>query len=154
MTRTLVPMALAAALCAIPIHAQQTQKPIRISTRTVALYATVTDSEKHLVPDLAEDDFEIYDNGKLQTVSQFDNKPQPISVVVMLDTSGSMTGSLDLVYRAAEQFLLRLLPDDQAMVGAFNDKIELHPEGFTTDRDQLVSLLKDLDFGNPTRLYD
>ena len=40
------------------------------------------------------------------------------------------------------------------MIGAFNDKIELHPDGFTTDRDHLISLLKDLDFGNPTRLYD
>jgi Ca-activated chloride channel homolog len=154
MTRTLVPIVLAAAICVIPIHAQQTQKPIRVSTRTVALYATVTDSDKHLVPDLEEGDFEIYDNGKLQTINQFDNQPQPISVVVMLDTSGSMTGSLDLVYRAAEQFLLRLLPHDQGMVGAFNDKIELHPEGFTTDRDHLISLLKELDFGNPTRLYD
>jgi len=154
MTRTLVPIALAAAICVIPIHAQQTQKPIRVSTRTVALYATVTDSDKHLVPDLEEGDFDIYDNGKLQTINQFDNQPQPISVVVMLDTSGSMTGSLDLVYRAAEQFLLRLLPHDQGMVGAFNDKIELHPEGFTTDRDHLISLLKELDFGNPTRLYD
>jgi VWFA-related protein len=154
MTRTLVPIVLAAAICVIPIHAQQTQKPIRVSTRTVALYATVTDSDKHLVPDLEEGDFEIYDNGKLQTLNQFDNQPQPISVVVMLDTSGSMTGSLDLVYRAAEQFLLRLLPHDQGMVGAFNDKIELHPEGFTTDRDHLISLLKELDFGNPTRLYD
>ena len=154
MTRILLPVVLAAAICAVPMQAQQNQKPIRVSTRTVALYATVTDSEKHLVPDLEEDDFEIYDNGKPQTIIQFDNKPQPISVVVMLDTSGSMTGSLDLVYRAAEQFLLRLLPEDQAMIGAFNDKIELHPDGFTTDRDHLISLLKDLDFGNPTRLYD
>ena len=154
MTRTLVPAVLVAAVLLSPVRAQEPQKPIRVSTRTVALYATVTDSDKRLVPDLDEGDFEVYDNGKLQTINLFDNKPQPISVVVMLDTSGSMTGSLDLVYRAAEQFLLRLLPQDQAMVGAFNDKIELHPAEFTSDRDQLISILKELDFGNPTRLYD
>ncbi len=147
-------MALAVAVLLAPIRAQEPQKPIRVSTRTVALYATVTDAEKRLVPDLTEDDFEIYDNGKLQTMNLFDNKPQPISVVVMLDTSGSMTLALDLVKRAAEQFLIRLLPDDEGMVGAFNDKIEFHPEGFTNSRDELVSLLKDLDFGYPTRLYD
>jgi Ca-activated chloride channel homolog len=155
MTRTLVPLALAVALLLVPIRAQETpQKPIRVSTRTVALYATVTDSEKRLVPDLSENDFEVYDNGKLQTINLFDNKPQPITVVVMLDTSGSMTLALDLVKRAAEQFLIRLLPDDQGMVGAFNDKIEFHPEGFTNNRDELISLLKELDFGYPTRLYD
>jgi len=149
-------MAAAVALLLIaPIGAQESQqKPIRVSTRTVALYATVTDAEKRLVPDLGQDDFEIYDNGKLQTINLFDNKPQPITVVVMLDTSGSMTLALDLVKRAAEQFLIRMLPDDQGMVGAFNDKIEFHPEGFTNNRDELVSLLKDLDFGYPTRLYD
>jgi Ca-activated chloride channel family protein len=101
-----------------------------------------------------QDDFEVYDNNKLQTLTSFDNKPQPISVVVMLDTSGSMTLALDLVKAAAEQFLLRLMPDDQGMVGAFNDKIEFHPEGFTNSRDMLVRSLKDLDFGYPTRLYD
>lgn len=155
MTRTLVPLALGVAVLLAPLRAQdQSQRPIRVSTRTVALYATVTDAEKRLVPDLAEDDFEVYDNGKLQAINLFDNKPQPITVVVMLDTSGSMTMALDLVKRAAEQFLIRLLPDDQGMVGAFNDKIEFHPEGFTNNRDELVSLLKELDFGYPTRLYD
>lgn len=155
MTRILFPMAAAVAILLAPMRAQESQqKPIRVSTRTVAMYATVTDAEKRLVPDLTEDDFEIYDNGKLQTLSQFDNKPQPISVVVMLDTSGSMTLALDLVKHAAEQFLLRLLPDDEGMVGAFNDKIEFHPDGFTNNRDELISLLKDLDFGYPTRLYD
>src|SRR6185312_15388796 len=121
---------------------------------TVALYATVTDAEKRLVPDLVQDDFEVYDNGKLQTLTTFDNKPQPISVVVMLDTSGSMTLALDLVKAAAEQFLIRMMPEDQGMVGSFNDKIKFLPDGFTNGRDELVRLLKDLDFGYPTRLYD
>ena len=152
--RIFAPIAVTAILIA-SLAAQETpQKTFKVSTNTVALYATVTDAEKRLVPDLVQDDFEVYDNGKLQTLTSFDNKPQPISVVVMLDTSGSMTLALDLVKAAAEQFLLRLMPDDQGMVGAFNDKIEFHPEGFTNSRDILVRSLKDLDFGYPTRLYD
>jgi Ca-activated chloride channel homolog len=155
MTRTLASLALPVALLLVPARAQeQPQKPIRVSTNNVALYVTVTDAERRLVPDLVEEEFEVYDNGKLQTLNLFDNRPQPITVVVMLDTSGSMTLALDLVKRAAEQFLIRLLPQDQGMVGAFNDKIEFHPEGFTSNRDELVSLLKELDFGYPTRLYD
>jgi Ca-activated chloride channel family protein len=66
-----------------------------------------------------------------------------------------MTTALDLVKQGAEQFLLRLLPEDQAQVGAFNDKIEFHPESsFSSNRDELVRSLRDLDFGYPTRLYD
>lgn len=144
--------ALAVSLLALPTAAQQGK--FKVSTNTVAIYATVTDADKRLVPDLVEEDFEVYDNGKLQTLTSFDNKPLPITVVVMLDSSGSMTLALDLVKAAAEQFLLRMLPDDQGLVGAFNDKIQFLPDAVTGSRDELIRSLKDLDFGYPTRLYD
>jgi len=130
---------------------------IRVSTQTVPLYVTVTDSAKRIIPDLVREDFEVYDNGKLQALTNFDNQVTPINVVVMLDTSGSMTLALDLVKQAAEEFILRLLPDDRAKVGAFNDKLEVKPQSglpFTNNRDQLIRYLGDLDFGYPTRLYD
>ena len=136
----------------ISIFAQQ--PTFRTGTRTVALYATVTDTQKRLVPDLTQEDFQIFDNDKLQTLDLFVNEVQPITVVVMLDTSASMTGNLKLLEQAAEQFLLRLLPKDKGMVGAFNDKIEFFPSTFTSDRDRLIRALRELDFGNPTRLYD
>src|SRR5204863_9986816 len=61
----------------------------------------------------------------------------------------------DFVKDGAEQFLLRLLPDDKAQVGEFNDKIKFHPGNFIDDRDRLIYLVKnELDFGYPTRLYD
>src|SRR5436190_12203498 len=136
------------------ISAFAQQPTFRTGTRTVALYATVTDAQKRLVPDLAQDDFQIYDNDKLQTIDLFVNEVQPITVVVMLDTSASMTGNLKLLENAAEQFLMRMLPKDKGLVGAFNDKIEFFPSSFTSDRDRLIRSLRDLDFGNPTRLYD
>src|SRR5690349_3662231 len=149
--RRIVPALVALAL-SVPLAAQQ---KIKVSTASVPVYVTVIDAEKHLVPDLQIDDFEILDNGKPQPINVFENKPTPITVTVMLDTSGSMTGSLDLVKAGAEQFILRLLPGDQAQVGEFNDKIRFHPGSFIDDRDRLVYLLKnELDFGNPTRLWD
>jgi Ca-activated chloride channel homolog len=149
--RRMVPALVALALC-VPLAAQQ---KIKVSTASVPVYVTVVDAEKHLVPDLQIDDFEILDNTKPQQINVFENKPTPITVTVMLDTSGSMTGSLDLVKAGAEQFILRLLPGDQAQVGEFNDKIRFHPGSFIDDRDRLVYLLKnELDFGNPTRLWD
>jgi Ca-activated chloride channel homolog len=142
----------ALALLAIPLRGQ-----IKVATQAVALYVTVTDSTGRLVPGLVQEDFEVLDNGKPQTLTNFDNKTMPITAVVMLDTSGSMTLSIDLVKQAAEEFLMRMLPEDKGKVGAFNDKLEVKPDPgfpFTNNRDQLIRALGDLDFGYPTRLYD
>ena len=125
----------------------------RSGTDIVSLFVTVADAQGRLVPDLTKDDFEVLDNGRSQPIVYFENVIQPISVVVMLDTSGSMTASISLLKQAAEQFLLRLLPADQGRVGAFNDKIQISAR-FTNNRDDLISEVKELDFGNGTRLWD
>jgi Ca-activated chloride channel homolog len=139
------------ALC-VPLAAQQ--PTFRSSGgATVPLFATVTDAQNRLVPDLTKDDFTVLDNDKPQELVIFTNESQPITVVVMLDTSGSMTASIQLLKAAAEQFVTRLLPDDKGAVGAFNDKIELSAS-FTNDRDRLITEIRDLDYGNGTRLYD
>ena len=130
------------------------QPTFRAGTQVVSLFATVTDAQKRLVPDLVQSDFEVFDNEKSQPLVFFQNEIQPISVVVMLDTSGSMTMTLDLLKAAAEQFVLRLLPADKARIGAFNDKIQFMGRSFMNDRDQLVTDIKNIDYGNGTRLWD
>jgi Ca-activated chloride channel family protein len=143
-----------AALAGSLVLAQQPDQPVfRSSVRTVPVYATVIDSAGRLVPSLERTDFSVLDNGKPAEVALFSNESQPFTAVVMLDTSASMTANLKLLNRAAEQFLLRLLPVDRAQVGAFNDKIQLSGT-FTNDRDELIGALNDLYFGNPTRLND
>ncbi len=129
------------------------QPTFRTNTQIVSIFATVTDAQNRLVPNLEREDFEVFDNDKPQPLLIFDNETQPITVVVMLDTSGSMTASIALLKQAAEQFLIRLLPADKGVVGAFNDKIEVGGS-FTSNRDQLISEMRDLDYGNGTRLYD
>jgi Ca-activated chloride channel family protein len=131
----------------------QEQPIFKSNVRTVPIYATVVDPSGRLVPDLAQADFSIFDNGKPADLTLFSNESQPFTAVVMLDTSASMTANLKLLNRAAEQFLLRLLPVDKAQVGAFNDKIQLSGT-FTNNRDELIGDLNDLYFGNPTRLND
>ena len=88
---------------------QETQK-FKSGTQTVPLCVTVTDATRRLVPELAQEDFEILDNGKPQSITLFDNEIRPIAAVVMLDTSGSMTLALDLVKKASEQFVIRPCP--------------------------------------------
>ena len=131
-----------------------TQEPtFRSSTRIVPVITTVTDAQGRLVPSLEREEFTILDNGKPQDITFFQNDVQPFSVVVMMDYSASMTANLDLLESAAEQFILRLLPADRGQVGSFSDKIQFSGT-FTNDRDDLIGALNDLQFGNPTRLYD
>jgi Ca-activated chloride channel family protein len=147
-------MTVAALAFTVQIGAQQLPT-FRTGTRTVPIYATVTDASGRLVPDLTRDDFEVRDNGKKVDLTVFESTVQPITVVVMLDTSGSMTMNMELLKQAATQFVLRLLPEDRARIGTFNDKIKVEPKDFTGDRDVLVDILRgDIDYGNPTRLWD
>jgi len=125
----------------------------KAGTQVVSLFVTVADATRRLVSGLTQEDFEIFDNEKPQAISFFQNEVQPITVVVMLDTSGSMTLTLDLLRQGAEQFLIRLLPEDKGRVGAFNDKIQFSST-FTSNRDQLITDVKNLDYGNGTRLWD
>jgi VWFA-related protein len=130
------------------------QEPtFRSSTRIVPVATTVTDAQGRLVPNLERDQFTILDNGKPQTITFFENEVQPFTAVVILDFSASMTANLERLKQATEQFLIRMLREDKAQVGAFSDKIQFSGE-FTSDRDDLIAALDDLQFGNPTRLYD
>jgi Ca-activated chloride channel family protein len=129
------------------------QATFKSGTSIVPVLTTVTDSQGRLVPNLEQEEFTILDNGKPQPISFFQNETQPFTVVVMLDFSASMTANLDLLKQATEQFLLRLLPADKGQVGAFSDKIQFSGT-FTNNRDSLIKDLSDLQFGNPTRLYD
>jgi Ca-activated chloride channel family protein len=157
MRRFLIPVvvgALAVSFAASALSRVEAQEPIfRSSTRIVPVVTTVTDMQGRLVPMLEREEFTILDNGKPQEISFFQNDVQPFTVVVMLDYSASMTANLDRLAAAAEQFLLRMLPQDKGQVGAFSDKIQFSGT-FTNDRDDLIFALKDLQFGNPTRLYD
>ena len=153
MTFPALPAAVAALTVASSMLVLAQQPTFRSGTQIVSLFVTVGDAQKRLVPGLTQDDFEVFDNDKPQPIVFFDNSIRPITVVTMLDTSGSMTLMIDLLKRAAEQFLIRLLPEDKGRIGAFNDKIQMNAR-FTSNRDDLVSYLADLDYGNSTRLWD
>lgn len=146
-------LSLVALLSAI-LPAQQ-QPPFRSGAKTVAVYATVTDGDGRLVPDLVREDFEIKDRGKVQPLTVFSNDIQPITVVMMLDRSGSMRGNFGLVAAGAQAFVRKLLPGDKARVGAFADRIEIHPEQFTSDQQALLAVLRsDLPVTGPSPVWN
>ena len=139
----------------VAIAAPQTQPPFTVSTRTVAVYATVTNARGRLVPDLSRDDFAIDDNGKRQTLTLFANDIQPITVVMLLDRSGSMKPNFDLEAQAAGAFVQAMLPADKARIGSFGNRIQVDPPEFTSDREALLKILRnDLQSDGPTPLWN
>jgi Ca-activated chloride channel family protein len=148
--RALLASVLAVAAAASVLAQQATFKA---GAQIVFVPTMVTEADGRLVPNLEKDDFTIFDNGKPQDLTVFESGVQPFTAVVTLDFSASMTSNLQLLKAATEQFLLRMLPQDKGQVGAFSDRIQFSGK-FTSDRDDLIASLSDLQYGNPTRLYD
>ena len=137
------------------LAAQQPPPTFRVGTRTVPVYATVTADDGRLVADLQRGDFEIYDNDQRQEVTVFESGVQPIAVVMLLDRSGSMTGNFELVQKAAEEFVQRLLASDKARIGSFSNRIQVDPREFTSDQEVLLDILRrDLQDPGPTPLWN
>lgn len=148
-----IPAALLAVFTAV-LAAQQ-QPTFKSGARTVAVYATVTDKDGRLAPDLTREDFEVRDNGKPQPITVFSNDIQPIRVVMMLDRSGSMRGNFRLVEAAGEAFVRAMLPEDKARIGSFAETIQIDPEEFTGNQTQLINVLRTkLQEQGPTPLWN
>jgi VWFA-related protein len=123
--------------------------------RTVAVYATVTNAEGRLVPDLGRDLFSVFDNGKRQELTLFANDVQPITVVLLLDRSGSMRRNFGLVEKAAEEFVNAMLPADKARTGSFSNRIQVDPRDFTSNHEELLGILRsELQEAGPTPLWN
>jgi VWFA-related protein len=140
MTRFLMCGTLAACVLGVLGAAGRQQPIFRGGSDTVRVFVTVTDRDGRLVTTLTKEHFEVRDEGKPQPISQFDNTPQPIRLIVMLDVSGSMEGNLPLLRAAAAQLFERLGTDDVARVGAFGHEVTISPS-FTHDRRELDSAL-------------
>ena len=136
-------------------HAQQQPPTFGTTTRTVAVYATVKDSQGRLAPDLTRDNFEVDDNGVKQELTVFSNDVQPITGIMLLDRSGSMKPNLELEVRAAETFIHGMLAEDRLRIGNFGKDIVIEPDDFTSDRDALFKVLHgDLQGDGPTPLWN
>ena len=135
--------------------AAQQAPTFRGGNRTVAVYATVTSANGRLVSDAPREAFSIFDNNKKQELTLFANDIQPITVVMLLDRSGSMVGNFRLVEEAAEKFVDAMLPADKARIGSFSNRIQVDPMDFTSNHEELLKILRtDLQEEGPTPLWN
>ena len=140
MTRVFLAVVIAAAVSAPVVPAAQDQT-FRGGIHTVSVYASVLDRSGRLVTDLTKDDFEVYDDGRRQELAVFANVNQPITIVVMLDRSGSVSRHFALVRNAAAVFVDNLNDTDRARIGSFSNRVQVDPAGFTADKEELTRIL-------------
>src|SRR5262245_21079133 len=134
MNRILASTAFAIGVATLGVAAQQ--PTFRATGDSVRVFVTVTDRDGRLVTTLSQGDFEVRDEGKPQSITLFDNSPQPVRLIVMLDVSGSMEGNLPLLRDASEQLFAHMRPDDAVKIGTFGREVTISGE-FTRDRNEL-----------------
>jgi Ca-activated chloride channel homolog len=116
--------------------------------------ATVTDDEGRFVSGLAKEDFRLYDDDEAVEVTHFSNERVPVSLGIVLDTSGSMTpDKMSSARGAIERFIQLLGPDDEMFLYRFANVPEL-AQGWTKDRRALSRALNELYAGGGTAMYD
>jgi VWFA-related protein len=113
---------------------QEPEAQIRVNVELVNLFVTVRDRQGQPVPDLTHRDFRVFENGHQQKLEYFTRDTSlPLSIALLLDTSGSQRNLLAAEQEAALRFLERTLrPGDEAMVVTFDLDVSL-PDSFSSD---------------------
>jgi Ca-activated chloride channel family protein len=120
----------------------------------VEVYASVTDSQGNAITGLKQADFELRENGELQTISNFTAGQFPLSAALAIDRSFSVAGTkLSLAKAAGLTFLGELRPDDEAMIIAVGSQVEVVAP-LSTDRASQRDAVNRLDAFGTTGLHD
>jgi Ca-activated chloride channel homolog len=125
------------------------------SVDLVSVNVTVTDGSGHFVPGLRAEDFTIEEDGERQTITQFEAERVPVSLGIVLDTSGSMGGEkIQAAREAIRRFVYDLLgAGDEMFLYRFDSRVML-VQGWTEDRGRLVRALGSVTPAGGTALYD
>lgn len=127
----------------------------RTGVDLINVTATVVDGTGRFVSGLRKEDFRVYEDDQPQAISHFNSERVPVSLGIVLDTSGSMDGEkMAAARRALERFLLELLgPDDEVFLYRFAASPEL-VHGWTQDRRAVLNELARIRPRGATALYD
>lgn len=139
--------------------APQLPDDFKLSVRVdlVALQATVQSSKGAHVPDLREQDFEVYEDGVRQSIRVFRHEDVPVTVGLVIDHSGSMRPKLSHVTAAARAFVRSSNPEDQMFVVNFYEKVTLGLPAaipFSDRPDELADAISSTPATGMTALYD
>jgi VWFA-related protein len=129
---------------AIPCFAQAVEPEIIPKDKNlISVPVTVSDKDGRYIPNLKKDDFSIYENGIKQKISFFSTYDEPLNIAVLLDTSGSTTGSLGKIKDAAKEFIDLLNPKDGCLIATFDAQVNVL-SNFLFDRRELKKTLDEV----------
>lgn len=159
-TRVLASAAALAVTLAAAAHARQEPQQeqafrFRSAVELINVNATVTDENGRFVSGLRKEDFRVYQDGQLQTITHFDNERVPVSLGILLDSSGSMYGErMAAARRALHRFMYELLgPEDEIFLMRFDTRARL-VQDWTRDRRLLAEALARIRPAGGTALYE
>jgi Ca-activated chloride channel homolog len=154
MTRRFYVLALVAAVLTIAAIARVKAGQMRVDVRLVNVITTVTDSHGRYVPNLTAGDFTLEEDGAVQEISHFSQDHDlPMSVGVLLDTSGSMDRKIRTAVDAVDHFFRRIHKDDEIFLITFSSETALRQD-FTDNRDKLSQALRHITATGGTALYE
>src|SRR5215510_5388754 len=126
---------------------------VSVDTTEVMFPVTVRDGDGRPINDLTRNDFRVYEDNRLQPLSDLALRQVPVDVVLMVDASSSVANNLDDFRRAAAGFAQRLAEDDRISLIKFDDRVELLQD-WTKSRFQLKRALNRIEPGMFTRFND
>ena len=153
-------LALVVAAMAVPRAQQEPQRGddafrFKSGVELINVTATVSDASGRFVSGLHQDDFLVYEDDQPQTVTHFSAERVPVSLGIVLDTSGSMAGEkIEAARSALDRFLYELLNEnDEIFLYRFSDTPQLI-QGWTGDRRVLNRALERIWPSGGTAMYD
>lgn len=126
---------------------------IRVDTNLVVVPVTVTDKANRFVLGLEKKDFQIFEGDTEENITHFSGEDAPLSVGMLIDTSGSMGLKLDTSRAAVSELLKTLNTEDEAFLIEFNDKASVL-QGLTSRMEDVQNKLDSLHSGGLTALLD
>lgn len=133
-----------------------TQNTIKVNVNVVNVLATVTDKKGHIVLDLGQKNFRLFEDNQPQTLQYFSRETDlPLRIGILIDTSNSVRERLHFEQEAAVDFLNQALRpgEDQAFVLGFDVEPQI-AQDYTDDVDKLSTAIRSLQAGGTTALYD
>jgi Ca-activated chloride channel homolog len=125
----------------------------RKQVEEVLLHATVIDDKQRIVTSLAKDNFNVYEDGRPQTITSFRHEDIPVALGIVVDNSGSMREKRQKVNAAALNLVRASNPNDEVFIVNFNDEYYLDQD-FTANINKLKEGLEKIEARGGTALYD
>lgn len=126
---------------------------IKLESTLVSLPLLVSDRSGRYIPQLSANDFLLYEDGVQQKIASFGSEEVPFNVVLLLDVSPSVSGSIKEIQDAAIAFTRQLREHDRVMVVSFDRNIH-YLSDFTSDRRELEWAIRRASMGGGTSVYD